>query len=150
MAEYPFKHSIVNTDDNKQALLTANHVMTESGIWIPQRGSDDGATHTQVTGSNVEFDEFFLGETIPAGAHIVRNKVELKGNRIGIAIRLNVSTVDDFSVSIDNVADSFTFVEGVSDRMEAVDVITHDHYRYSASFYPNTPFVRIRIDNQSK
>src|SRR5690625_4989453 len=55
MAEYPFKHSIVNTDDNKQALLTANHVMTESGIWIPQRGSDDGATHTQVTGSNDEF-----------------------------------------------------------------------------------------------
>src|SRR5690625_693115 len=36
--------------------FTGNHVMTESGIWIPQRGSEDGVAHMQVTGSNVELE----------------------------------------------------------------------------------------------
>src|SRR5690625_4597329 len=43
---------VVTGEDNP--LPTGNHVMTESGIWIPQRGTDEGAAHTQLTGSKVE------------------------------------------------------------------------------------------------
>ena len=43
---------VVTGEDNP--LPTGNHVMTESGIWIPQRGTDEGAAHTQLTGSIVE------------------------------------------------------------------------------------------------
>lgn len=39
---------------NRNPLPTAGYVMTEGGMWVPQRGSDDGAAHTQVTGSIVE------------------------------------------------------------------------------------------------
>jgi|SRR5690625_3463628 len=35
-------------------LPTADYGMTESGLWIPKRVSDDGAVHTQLTGSIVE------------------------------------------------------------------------------------------------
>lgn len=45
---------VITGEDNP--LPTGNHVMTESGIWVPQRGSDEGAAHTQLTGSNVEYD----------------------------------------------------------------------------------------------
>ena len=35
-------------------LPVGNYVQTESGVWIPQKGSDDGAAHVQLTGSKVE------------------------------------------------------------------------------------------------
>ena len=31
--------------------FVGNHVLTDSGIWVPQRGTEDGAAHTQLTGS---------------------------------------------------------------------------------------------------
>src|SRR5690606_17716603 len=35
-------------------LPVGNYVQTEAGVWIPQKGSDDGAAHVQLTGSKVE------------------------------------------------------------------------------------------------
>lgn len=35
-------------------LPVGNYVQTEAGVWIPQKGSDDGAVYTRLTGSNVE------------------------------------------------------------------------------------------------
>lgn len=69
MAEYPFKDFIMGTDDDKQALITAPHVMTEGGVLIPQRGSDEGAVSTQVVGSNVGINRISLqrSEKISAG-----------------------------------------------------------------------------------
>lgn len=38
----------------KNPLPVAGYGMTSGGVWIPQRVSDDGAAHTQLTGSNIE------------------------------------------------------------------------------------------------
>src|SRR5690606_25654297 len=35
-------------------LPVGNYVQTEAGVWIPQKGSDDGAADVQLTGSIVE------------------------------------------------------------------------------------------------
>src|SRR5690606_10182051 len=35
-------------------LPVGNYVQTESGVWIPQKGSDDGAADVRLTGRNVE------------------------------------------------------------------------------------------------
>lgn len=35
-------------------LPVGNYVQTEAGVWIPQKGSDDGAADVRLTGSNVE------------------------------------------------------------------------------------------------
>jgi len=39
----------------KNPFPVAGYGMTESGLWIPKRVSDDGAQHTQLTGSKVEY-----------------------------------------------------------------------------------------------
>src|SRR5690625_312448 len=44
---------VVTGEDNP--LPTGNHVLTESGIWVPQRGTEEGAAHTQLTGSMVAY-----------------------------------------------------------------------------------------------
>src|SRR5690606_26617777 len=36
-----------------------NYVQTASGVWIPQKGSDDGAADVRLTGRNVEEVIFF-------------------------------------------------------------------------------------------
>lgn len=58
------------TEGEQGKLFVGNHVMTDSGIWIPQKGTDDGAAHTQLTGSNVEelFTEVRID--IPASSNI--------------------------------------------------------------------------------
>src|SRR5690606_38506850 len=35
-------------------LPVGNYVQTEAGVWIPQKGSDDGAADVRLIGSNVE------------------------------------------------------------------------------------------------
>src|SRR5690554_3702774 len=35
-------------------LPVGNYVQTGAGVWIPQKGSDDGAADVRVTGRNVE------------------------------------------------------------------------------------------------
>src|SRR5690554_444538 len=37
-------------------LPVGNYVQTEAGVWIPQKGSDDGAADVRITGSIVEYD----------------------------------------------------------------------------------------------
>src|SRR5690625_2660156 len=59
---------VVTGEDNP--LPTGNHVMTESGIWIPQRGTEEGAAHTQLTGSIVEVHKLFEGAVIPPNSSI--------------------------------------------------------------------------------
>lgn len=49
-------------------LPTADYGMTESGVWIPKRVSDDGAQHTQLTGSIVEL--FNESVEVSAGAFV--------------------------------------------------------------------------------
>lgn len=38
----------------KTPFPSGNYVQTAGGIWVPQKGSDDGAANVQLTGSNVE------------------------------------------------------------------------------------------------
>lgn len=45
-------------------LPTADYGMTEGGLWIPKRVSDDGAQHTQLTGSNVVEPERTIAESV--------------------------------------------------------------------------------------
>ena len=73
MSQFPFRDFLRETEDGKKALTTANHVMTESGIWVPQRGSDDGSVNTRLTGSNMEYyskDEATMpsANSVPLGA----------------------------------------------------------------------------------
>src|SRR5690606_29671112 len=35
-------------------LPVGNYVQTQAGVWIPQKGSDDGAADVRLTGSNIE------------------------------------------------------------------------------------------------
>ena len=55
-------------------LPVGNYVQTEAGVWIPQKGSDDGAADVRLTGSYVVngFEEILskIG-TIPPGASAV-------------------------------------------------------------------------------
>lgn len=53
---------VVTGEDNP--LPTGNHVMTKSGIWVPQRGTDEGAAHTQLTGSTVE-EQYIIDAEAP-------------------------------------------------------------------------------------
>lgn len=56
-------------------LPVGNYVQTEAGVWIPQKGSDDGAADVRLTGSYVEYDVSNNFGTIPAGTnkHVVIN-----------------------------------------------------------------------------
>jgi|SRR5690625_597376 len=57
---------VITGEDNP--LPTGNHVMTESGIWVPQRGTEEGAAHTQLTGSNIEKRTLFSNVQITPGS----------------------------------------------------------------------------------
>jgi len=52
-------------------LPVGNYVQTESGVWIPQKGSDDGAADVRLTGSIVEVDISKHFSVIPAGTEVV-------------------------------------------------------------------------------
>lgn len=66
----------------KNPLPVADYGMTSGGVWIPQRVSDDGAAHTQFTGSNVEYvfndkvqsqqtNNLYIGEIAVSGNHAI-------------------------------------------------------------------------------
>jgi len=40
-------------------LPVGNYVQTEAGVWIPQKGSDDGAADVRITGSRVDYQNIF-------------------------------------------------------------------------------------------
>lgn len=98
-------------------LPTGNHVMTESGIWVPQRGTDEGAVHTQLTGSIVSLAMVGDAVTVADGAFLnllLIENIKYKKIRIGVRWsssnsnwRINVmhyatgTTVDPFR--IDNI-----------------------------------------------
>jgi hypothetical protein len=67
--------------------FTGNHVMTDSGIWVPQKGTPEGAAHTQVTGS---IEELGTADNIvlTAGSHsynIIRH--DISNSRLFAAAR---------------------------------------------------------------
>lgn len=47
-------------------LPVGNYVQTESGVWIPQKGSDDGAADVRLTESNVEkrLERIYLHDSV--------------------------------------------------------------------------------------
>lgn len=94
MAEYPFKDFITSTDDDKQALFTAPHVMTEGGVWIPQRGSDDGAAHTQQTGSKVESEKLIERDIYSGNITNNRFNIPSSAKRFRIDVNINAITGD--------------------------------------------------------
>lgn len=87
--------------------FVGNHVLTESGIWVPQKGSDDGAAHMQVTGSKVEeklvVDAHTLkaGESLPSaviGPITIRDEfiimLRIRFDRSGFTVRINGDSGD--------------------------------------------------------
>lgn len=112
--------------------FVGNHVLTESGIWVPQRGSDDGAINTQLTGSNVE-EEILTDvilepdEEINIGLFDVFNyssysfavfSVDITSNDVYlISVRLRASTLN----RLDNPEDATEFklkTRGVTDKKD--------------------------------
>lgn len=79
MSEFPFSDLIRNTENDKKSLATAGYGMTEGGVWIPRKVSDEGYDLTQLTGSNVE-DENSIPTRTRKIETFVRHNVEVAAN----------------------------------------------------------------------
>ena len=51
---------------------SGSYVQTDAGVWVPQKGNNDGAAHVQLTGSKVKLRRVFesIDETVAAGEDI--------------------------------------------------------------------------------
>lgn len=52
------------TTGENHPLPTGNYVQTNSGVWVPQKGSDDGAAHVQLTGSSVKQEYVTIADAV--------------------------------------------------------------------------------------
>lgn len=84
-------------------LPVGNYVQTEAGVWIPQKGSDDGAADVRLTGSNVEV----LVERSVRNSDFINNIIE---------VPQYVKNVT-FTVSIHGVTGTFADGEGLAFRI---------------------------------
>lgn len=57
---------------------SGSYVQTDAGVWVPQKGNNDGAAHVQLTGSNVEkiyvFDGYAITDTAQHSGYISMKK----------------------------------------------------------------------------
>lgn len=90
-----------NEDLQKWIINNANYVMSDSGVWVPQRGSDDGAVHTQLVGDEVESREVLVrvsDEIVPAEStfYIVEHGTPISNNlkRINILLNSDIGSFD--------------------------------------------------------
>lgn len=81
-------------------LPVGNYVQTKSGVWIPQKGSDDGAADVRLTGSIVEEFNVVEDQELPAGEiyTYLGTPVDKKGASLGLLITLENRI--EFSVQI--------------------------------------------------
>lgn len=97
MAEFPFRDFTRGIgEDDGLALATANHVKTESGIWVPQTGNSDGSVNTQVTGRMIE-QKIVEEEDVDANSRIDGNFTVDGPFRI---IFTEVGEVDNFHIVV--------------------------------------------------
>lgn len=73
-------------------LPVGNYVQTEAGVWIPQKGSDDGAADVRLTGSKVvKLDKDSIEVTSGSTVEITDTILNIDTFKIGLGIRLNSS-----------------------------------------------------------
>lgn len=76
-------------------LPVGNYVQTEAGVWIPQKGSDDGAADVRLTGSNVEDVTLIERTIISENQQVV---LDIPEGAIGVFVHTRIrSLVGDFS-----------------------------------------------------
>lgn len=89
----------------RNPLPTADYGMTEGGLWIPKKVSDDGAQHTHVTGSIEGLDFSLVDEIIPPGARVdlffPPSSKPTQYKKVNIIIRLNARA--DYSIEVMNL-----------------------------------------------
>lgn len=114
--------------------FTGNHVMTESGIWVPQRGSDDGAAHTQLTGSIVK--ETILERFIFNGTNSQYTNFYPPNDARGVIIAVNVfGGTGDFSKEDDGFSVRLNSYTIGSDSVEnAIEIASDKTKRNDISF----------------
>lgn len=87
-------------------LPVGNYVQTEAGVWIPQKGSDDGAADVRLTGSIVE-QKLFENININPGSSASLFNLKKFGLKVGIGVRLANSGSVRLSVRPDDKETTF-------------------------------------------
>ena len=139
------------TEGEQGKLFTGNHVMTDSGLWVPQKGTNDGAAHTQLTGRIVELyseDNF----QVSAGAIIdFANPNSISGEIVKdfkeITLGVNAENEHNFNIQIQFFGDGYRHPFHYSEKIaesEGRDRLLTDVLRLK------TPYIRIRFQNQSQ
>lgn len=83
-------------------LPTADYGMTEGGLWIPKRVSDEGAQHTRVTGSIVE-DGIKTSKVIKQELETLLDAVSINSGERSSNVNIDSKDADDiyFFISVD-------------------------------------------------
>lgn len=76
---------------------SGSYVQTDAGVWVPQKGNNDGAAHVQLTGSNVKVIRYGEELVIPPGvmSYVPATSLtpDVLNKRYAVAIKLTgVST----------------------------------------------------------
>ena len=127
--------------------FVGNHVLTDSGIWVPQRGTEDGAAHTQLTGSNLENVEVRKLVDAQAIADVGDKAAWLDESRMKNykAIDFHVHNTHDVPIRF-----SFRFFSGTINStvlLENGDYVSYGGYNNQASHVvpPNTSILLSHI-----
>jgi len=125
-------------------LPVGNYVQTEAGVWIPQKGSDDGAAHVQLTGSNV-VQEIFKNAVIPPASSVSLTFNAL-GSKLGVVLRFTSPTTSRLR---------YQYIALSSDTAGVADGVVVKDFNNVAIIEPQLidlqyGRIRLSIDNRSE
>jgi len=84
--------AIYDSNLDEWLMLAGNYVKTAGGLWVPQKGSDDGEALVQLTGSFEQFDDLISSDTVvTAGSSIDFGPFIAKGKKIHLGACLEES-----------------------------------------------------------
>ena len=131
--------------------FVGNHVLTDSGIWVPQRGTEDGAAHTQLTGSIEVLKTVSLSETIAPGERFyilgASNELEVVSEFRSLRIAFRVDNAVELPSLI--VSYGITNVAWQSVSYEFKDENASDIGRLTKEIPVYTKYISLSIKNNA-
>jgi len=90
--------AVYDSNLDEWLMLAGNYVKTAGGLWVPQKGSDNGEALVQLTGSVIEKTQIAEGVTITAGstANIVTSDIDISDSKY-IAILVAKTNISEGS-----------------------------------------------------
>ena len=127
-------------------LPVGNYVQTEAGVWIPQKGSDDGAANVRITGRNVE--KIFVFNAVTMNTTELRSQVfdVSKYQQIHVLARHTLN--EDLRIRMHIDGEWVRFEGDTSGSWELGILEPHEHFVYSLNSFKPYLFQNVinRID----